>query len=127
EKAGGLRAVADIGSHWLDLSQFVSGKRIVEVMAELHTFVPVRRHPEGSVESFAAVSSDAPLVSERMDSDDAASIMLRFEDGARGQVTVSQVAAGHKNRVLLEVDGSEPALMWVSEDPDRLWVGHRGR
>lgn len=127
EKAGGLRAVADIGSHWLDLSQFVSGKRIVEVMAELHTFVPVRRHPEGSVESFAAVSSDAPLVSERMDSDDAASIMLRFEDGARGQVTVSQVAAGHKNRVLLEVDGSESALMWVSEDPDRLWVGHRGR
>lgn len=127
EKAGRLRAVADIGSHWLDLARFVSGRRVAEVMAELHTFVTTRTHPESSVESFAAASDDAESVIEEMSSDDAASIMLRFEDGARGQVTVSQVAAGHKNRVLLEIDGADSALSWTSEDPDRLWIGHRGR
>ncbi|MPZ51436.1 MAG: gfo/Idh/MocA family oxidoreductase [Acidimicrobiia bacterium] len=127
EKAGALRAVADIGSHWLDLARFVTGRRVTEVMAELHTFVPTRTHPSGPVESFATVTVDTDLVTEEMTSDDAASIMLRFEDGTRGQVTVSQVAAGHKNRVQLEVDGSESALRWKSEDPDALWIGHRGR
>lgn len=127
DKAGELRAVADIGSHWLDLARFLSGRRVEEVMAELHTFVPTRVHPEGPVESFAAASDDGDLITEEMHSDDAASIMLRFEGGGRGQVTVSQVAAGHKNRVAMEVDGSDAALAWVSEDPDRLWIGHRGR
>lgn len=127
EKAGSLRAVADIGSHWLDLVRFISGRRVEEVMAELHTFVATRSHPEGSVESFAAVADDAELVTEEMSSDDAASIMLRFEGGARGLVTVSQVAPGRKNRVVVEVDGSDSALAWTSEDPDRLWIGHRGR
>jgi predicted dehydrogenase len=128
-EAGGLRAVADIGSHWLDLVGFVSGKRVTEVMAELHTFVPVRRHPEGPVETFAGSSGTAAedLIEEEMSSDDAASIMLRFEDGARGLVAISQVSAGRKNSVRFEVDGSESALAWYSEDPDRLWVGHRGR
>jgi predicted dehydrogenase len=127
EQAGELRAVADIGSHWLDLAQFISGKRITEVMADLHTFVPVRRHPPGPVETFATVSEESELVEEEMTSDDAASILLRFEDGARGTVSISQVSAGRKNSVTIEVDGSEAALAWWSEDPDRLWVGHRGR
>lgn len=127
EKAGALRAVADIGSHWLDLSRFITGRPIIEVMAELHTFVPTRTHPPGPVESFATVTDDTDLVTEEMSSDDAASIILRHEDGTRGQVTVSQVAAGHKNRVALEVDGAESALRWTSEDPDALWIGHRGR
>lgn len=127
EKAGDLRSVADIGSHWLDLSRFISGLRVESVMAELHTFVKTRIHPVGSVESFAAVDDDAVLVTEEMASDDAASIMLRYEGGARGQVTVSQVSAGHKNRVAIEVDGSDSAAAWTSEQPDQLWVGHRGR
>ncbi|MBA2336909.1 MAG: Gfo/Idh/MocA family oxidoreductase [Acidimicrobiia bacterium] len=126
-QAGELRAVADIGSHWLDLAQFVTGRRIVEVMADLHTLVPVRRHPAGPVEKFAAAGSDETLIEEEMTSDDAASIMLRFEDGARGLVAVSQVAAGHKNSLTIEVDGSAAALAWLSEEPDRLWIGHRGR
>jgi predicted dehydrogenase len=62
-----------------------------------------------------------------MSSDDAASIMLRFEDGARGLVAISQVSAGRKNSVTIEVDGSDSALSWYSEEPDRLWIGHRGR
>ena len=127
EKAGGLRAVADIGSHWLDLARFITGSDVVEVMADLHTLVPTRRHPAGPVETFAAVSEDEELVEEAMSSDDAAGILLRFANGARGVVTISQVSAGRKNSVSIEVDGSASAVAWVSEDPDRLWVGHRGR
>jgi predicted dehydrogenase len=119
--------VADIGSHWLDLSSFVSGRRITEVMAELHTFVPVRRHPARPVETFSTAKSDEALIEEPMASDDAASIMLRYEDGARGLVAISQVSAGRRNSISLEVDGSESAIAWSSADPEQLWIGHRGQ
>lgn len=127
EEAGDLRAIADIGSHWLDLARFITGKRVVEVMADLHTFVPIRRHPAGPVETFAAVGDGADLVEEEMSSDDGAGILLRFEDGARGTVSISQTSAGRKNSVSIEVDGSDSALSWYSEHPDHLWIGHRGR
>lgn len=127
EEAGPLRSVADIGSHWLDLARFITGKRVVEVMADLHTFVPVRKHPAGPVETFAVSSGDEELIEEEMNSDDGAGILLRFEDGARGTLSVAQTSAGRKNSVSIEVDGSESAVSWFSEDPDRLWIGHRGR
>ena len=127
EQAGDLRSVADIGSHWLDLSRFITGRKVVEVMADLHTFVPFRRHPAGPVETFSEGRTDADLVEEEMSSDDGASIMLRYEDGTRGVVAVSQVAAGRKNTISIEVDGADSSLAWMSEDPDRLWIGHRGR
>lgn len=126
-EAGELRAIADIGSHWLDLAQFLTGEPIVEVMADLATVVPVRRHPPGPVETFATVASGAELVEEPMSSDDAAGVLVRFASGARGVVTVSQVSAGRKNAVTIEVDGADSSLAWCSEDPDRLLVGHRGR
>jgi predicted dehydrogenase len=127
EEAGPLRAVADIGSHWLDLARFITGKRVVEVMADLHTFVPVRRHPAGPVETFAATTGAEDLIEEEMSSDDGAGILLRFEDGARGTLSIAQTAAGRKNSVSIEVDGSDSALSWFSENPDYLWIGHRGR
>ena len=126
-KAGALRAIADIGSHWFDLARFVMGRRVVEVMADLYTLVPVRRHPPGPVETFASTSSDQYLIEEPMTSDDAAGILLRFDDDAKGVLTVSQVSAGRKNSVSIEVAGSESAIAWSSEDSDRLWIGHRGR
>jgi predicted dehydrogenase len=128
EQAGLLRAVSDIGSHWLDLARFVTGKRVVDVMADLHTLVPIRRRPSGPVETFASTSEDDDaLVEEAMTSDDAAGILLRFEDGARGVLAVSQVSAGKKNCLAIEIDGSRAALAWGSEDPERLWIGHRER
>lgn len=127
DEAGALRAVADIGSHWLDLVSFVAGRKIESVMADLHTLVPVRRHPPGPVETFAATDDSAELVAEEMASDDAAGILLRFEGGARGVLAVSQVSAGRKNSVSFEVDGSKSSVSWFSEDPDRLLIGHRGR
>lgn len=127
EKAGVLRAIADIGSHWFDLARFVMGRRVVQVMADLYTLVPVRRHPPGPVETFASTSPDQDLIEEPMTSDDGAGILLRFDDDAKGVLTVSQVSAGRKNSVSIEVAGSESAIAWSSEDSDRLWIGHRGR
>ncbi|HSF84882.1 MAG TPA: Gfo/Idh/MocA family oxidoreductase [Acidimicrobiia bacterium] len=127
DKAGGLRAVADIGSHWLDLARYITGANVVEVMADLHTFVTTRTHPPGPVETFATVDENAELVEETMSSDDAAGILLRFDNGARGIATISQVSAGRKNSVSIEVDGTSSAVSWYSETPDHLWIGHRGR
>ncbi len=127
EEAGQLRAVADIGSHWLDLTRFISGRGVIEVMADLHTLVAVRKHPAGPIETFATVAKGQELIEETMTSDDAAGILLRFEDGARGVVTISQVSAGQKNAVRYEIAGSESALRWDSTVPDDLFIGHRGR
>ena len=128
-RQGGLRAVADIGSHWIDLVGFVSGRRVTEVLADLHTFVPERNHPLGEVGTFsgAGVADDVERVREPMTSDDAAGILLRLEGGVRGLCSVSQVSAGRKNRLSWELNGSRRSLAWVSEVPEYLWVGHRGR
>jgi predicted dehydrogenase len=129
ERQGSLRAVADIGSHWLDLVGFVTGRRVVEVLADLHTFVPERNHPLTEVGTFAghAVASDVERVRERMTSDDAAGILLRLEGGVRGLCSVSQVSAGRKNRLTWELNCSQGSAAWTSEEPEYLWVGHRDR
>jgi predicted dehydrogenase len=126
EKGGELRAVADIGSHWLDLAEFVTGVPLTEVFADLATMIPVRRRPTGKVETFAAAEAvdrvDAPMTTE-----DVAHVLIRFANGARGSVVVSQVSAGRKNSLRLELDGSAGALAWDSERPEELWLGHRQR
>lgn len=127
EQAGELRAVADIGSHWLDLTRFITGRDVTQVMADLHTLVPVRRHPPGPVEAFAKADPSGDLIEEEMSSDDAAGILLRFQGGAVGAVTLSQVSAGEKNSVRYEIAGSEASLSWYSQHPDQLHIGHRDR
>lgn len=127
EEAGRLRAVADIGSHWLDLTRFISGLDVTQVMADLHTTVPVRRHPAGPVESFAKADTSGDLIAEEVSSDDAAGILLRYQGGAAGAVTISQVSAGEKNSVRYEIAGSEASLSWYSQHPDQLHIGRRDR
>jgi predicted dehydrogenase len=126
EKGGELRAVGDIGSHWLDLLQFVTGLRVEALLADLATTIPVRRRPAREIETFAAADDvereDAPMRTE-----DLAHILLRFEEGARGALVVSQVSAGRKNSLRFEIDGSSGALAWDSERPEELWLGHRGK
>jgi predicted dehydrogenase len=126
ELGGELRAVADIGSHWMDLTSFLTGKRITAVMADLATFIKTRRQPTGPVETFATESS-ANAVAREIHTEDAATILLRYEDGTRGSLTVSQVSAGRKNSLVFEIDGSSSAAAWNAERPDELWIGHRGR
>lgn len=126
ELGGELRAVADIGSHWMDLTSFLTGRRITAVMADLATFVKTRRQPTGPVETFATDRS-AATVPREIHTEDVANILLRYEGGVRGSVAVSQVSAGRKNSLVFEIDGAESAAGWNSELPDELWLGHRGR
>ena len=126
ERGGALRAVGDIGSHWLDLLSFISGLRIVSVMADLATFIPTRRQPSGPVETFSTERA-AETVEREIGTEDAATILLRFENGARGSVSISQLSPGRKNSLQYEVDGSDAAAFWDSEQPDQLWIGHRER
>jgi predicted dehydrogenase len=124
EKGGALRAIGDIGSHWMDMAQFVSGRRIVEVCADLHTTIPVRRRPVGEVETFAS-ADDVERVDAPMATEDIGHVLVRFEGGARGAFKVSQGAAGRKNHIHFEVDGSQAALAWNAERHEELWLGHR--
>ncbi|MDQ3688461.1 MAG: Gfo/Idh/MocA family oxidoreductase [Chloroflexota bacterium] len=121
---GQLRAVGDIGSHWLDLVAFMTGLRVTEVMADLATFIPKRREPTGPVETFSTERA-AETVEREIGTEDTATILLRFENGARGTVAISQLSAGRKNSLEYEIDGSTAAVAWDSEQPDQLWIGHR--
>jgi predicted dehydrogenase len=126
DRGGALRAVGDIGSHWLDLMTYVTGRRIVAVMADLTTFIGTRHEPTGPVETFSSERS-SDTVSRPIDTEDTATILLRFEDGARGAVSISQISPGRKNSLQYEIDGSEAAFAWDSEQPDQAWIGHRDR
>lgn len=127
-EGGALRAVADIGTHWLDLVTAVTGLEVEQVCADLHTFLPVRRRPRGSVETFQAKLGTPPETEPvEIDTEDYASVLLRFRGGAAGSFTVSQVVAGRKNCLRYEVAGARAALAWDSERPNELWVGHRDR
>ncbi len=122
---GPLRAVGDIGSHWMDLACFVTGRRIEAVMADLVTVHPVRHAPAGPVETFQAAGGET--TPHEIRTEDIANLLLRFAGGLRGALTVSQVSPGRKNRLWLELDGARDALAWCNEAPDDLWIGHRGR
>jgi len=124
EAGGELRAVGDIGSHWLDLVQFVTGLEIEQLFADLATTIPVRQRPKEQVETFAA-AEDVEREDAPMSTDDLAHILLRFHGGARGSCVVSQVSAGRKNSIRFEVDGSRGALHWEGESPEMLWLGRR--
>jgi len=123
-RGGALRAVGDIGSHWLDLTTFLTGLRVEALLADLTTFIPVRRKPAGSVLTFATDRA-AETLPVKIDTEDVALILLRFAGGARGSVAVSQLSAGRKNSLVYEIDGSTSAVSWDSETPEQLWIGHR--
>ena len=121
---GDLRAVSDIGTHWMDLTSWVTARRITEVCADLATVIPVRQKPRGRVETFqegGKAASDAVKIA----TDDYASVLVHYEGNLRGVFTVSQVSAGRKARLWFEVDGSEGSLAFDTENPNMLWIGRR--
>jgi predicted dehydrogenase len=125
-EGGALRVVGDIGTHVMDLLTWLTDLEIVEVMADMATFIPTRKRPKKAVETFGSklnVSTDTEDV--QIDTEDFASILLRFENGARGVVTLSQVNAGRKNAFWWEINGSKSSLQWHQEEPNKLWVGFR--
>jgi predicted dehydrogenase len=128
-KLGGeLRVVGDVGTHVLDMLQWLTGLKVTEVMADMATFIPVRHRPRHAVETFAS-KLGAPADSEEVEirTEDMAAMLLHLESGARGAVTLSQISAGRKNNLWWEIDGSEGSLAWCQERPGELWVGHRDR
>jgi predicted dehydrogenase len=125
DKGGALRSVGDIGTHWVDLTSFVTGMKAEAVMAELATFIHEREKPTGPVETFSSGAGATEKV--KIDTDDAAMIMIRYPNGARGVMSTSQVNVGRKNSLQWDVAGSEASAAWDSETPDHLFVGHRDR
>jgi predicted dehydrogenase len=126
DQGGSLRAVGDIGSHWLDLLTFITGLRVEEVYADFKTFHPVRKKPAKPLETFTGkILQPSDLVDQSIKTEDYATILLHFENGVRGVLTVSQVSSGRKNRLFYEINGSKSSLGWDSERPNELWVGHR--
>ncbi len=129
EISGASRAVADIGSHWCDLVQFITGLKIKSVFADLITIHQTRKKSKKVVETFKGKEEAAAQEYEEMPikTEDAGVVMLQFDNGARGVFTVSQVSAGRKNREWFEIDGSKKAMAWDQEEPNQLWVGYRER
>jgi predicted dehydrogenase len=130
EKLGGRsRALADIGSHWCDTVQYVTGKKITEVFADLWTVHPTRKKPLSASVTFDAKADKQESEYEdiRVKTEDYASVLVRFEDGTRGVFTVSQVSAGRKNALSFELNGSLKSAYWNQEQPAGLWIGHRDR
>ncbi len=128
DKSGDSRAIADIGSHLMDVIEYITGLKTVEVMADFNTIHKTRKKPLKPVETYSGKMlqpedyADVPITTE-----DHANVLLRFDNGNRGSVTVSQVSAGRKNQLKLEIAGSKQTLAWNSEAPNELWIGHRDR
>lgn len=123
-----MRAIADIGTNWLDLVQALTGLYVTEVCADLKTVWPTRRRPQGSVETFCAGSlPEAGLIDVPITTEDYGSVLMHFDHGVRGSFTVSQVSAGHKNCLRFEIAGSAGSVAWNSEHPNELWMGERDR
>jgi predicted dehydrogenase len=123
EKGGKSSAIGDIGSHWCDLVQHVIGQRIESVLADLSTVIATRMRPAKSAEAFAqAGQAGEPFA---VQSEDLATVLVRFAGGARGCVSVGQVCAGHKNDLWFEINGSLASLRWRQERQNELWIGRR--
>lgn len=126
EMAGKSRAVADIGSHWLDLVEYVTGLQVSEIMADFAIFHKVRKKPLKPVETYSGKVLTADDYSDvHINTEDFANVMLRFNNDTRGVMTVSQVAAGRKNRIYLEIHGTKKSVSWDAERPDEMWIGKR--
>ena len=129
-KGGKLRAVGDIGTHWMDTIQFVTSLKIESVLADLATFIPLRKKPRGKVETFAGKEIKKMVEYEevKVDTEDLAIVLFKFADSqARGVMTVSEVTAGRKSRLFFEIYGSTSALAWDEERANELWIGYRDK
>ena len=125
-KGGTSSALGDIGSHWCDVAEHVSGLKIVSVLAELTTVVPVRYSSGGSGEAFST-KTGGDRTAVPVQAEDLASVLLRFDNGAKGSFTVGQVLPGHKNDLQLEVNGSTASLKWKQEEQNELWIGRQNQ
>jgi predicted dehydrogenase len=128
DQGGDLRAISDIGTHWMDLVSSITGLETEAVFADLKTVHPVRKRPKGEVLTYSG-KAQAPIQTEPVNitTEDYGAVLFRFKGGGRGTLHVSQVTAGRKNCLRYEISGSQCALAWNSETPNEIWIGHRSR
>jgi predicted dehydrogenase len=126
-KAGGpSRCMADIGSHWFDMAEHVTGLHVNSLCADLQTFHPTRKQPKHSVETFAnKLLGPEDYIETAVDTEDFGAVIFRMGTRTRGGMTASQVSAGRKNRLSIEIYGTRSSVAWDQERPDELWAGHR--
>jgi predicted dehydrogenase len=127
ELSGNSRAVADVGTHWMDMVQHVTGQSISAVFADLTTFIPVRKKPKREVETYAVQElKPGDYVDTPVDTEDHGTIMLRFAGGAKGVLMTCQTCAGRKNYIHFEINGTKRSVEWNGEHPNHMWIGERG-
>jgi predicted dehydrogenase len=119
--------LGDIGSHWCDLAQHLTGLRITHVLGDITTVISQRKKPRLSREAFQTASGAADLETVNVPVEDLASVLVKFDNGAKGCFTAGQVCAGHKNDLVLEVCGAKASLCWRQEHQNELWIGHRDK
>lgn len=124
EIAGVSRCIADIGSHWMDAVQHLTGARITAVCADLLTVIPVRKKPAGQVETFSVARSDA-WEERQIATEDYGAVLFKMDNGAHGVFCASEVSAGHGCYIDIEINGSRATLKWNQETADQLWMGFR--
>lgn len=126
EQGGDMRVVADIGTHWMDLVTYITGLQISAVMADFSIIHKTRLQPRGEVETFAGkIEKNLSTNEVPINTEDVAVILFRFDNGALGSVTLSQVSAGRKNFLWFEICGAKTAYHWEQENPNEMWIGHR--
>jgi predicted dehydrogenase len=127
EKSGESSALGDIGSHWCDLAQHMTGLQITHVLGDIATVIPKRKRPRVAREAFQTAASASDLETVDIQVDDLASVLVRFDNGAKGTFSAGQVCAGHKNDLVLEVCGSKASVCWRQEQQNELWIGRRDK
>ena len=128
EFSGESRAVADIGPHWFDSVEFITRKRVKQVCADFATFHELRRRPLKPVATYSGMAlRPEDYREESIRTEDYASVLLRFEEGVHGSLTVNQCAAGYRNQMYIGICGEKASLAFNSERPEELWIGRRGR
>jgi predicted dehydrogenase len=127
--AGGpSRVMADVGSHWFDMAEHVTGLRVTSLCADLQTFHHTRKKPKLALETFAnKLLGPGDFVETPVDSEDFGAVLFHMGSRTRGSVAASQISAGRKNRLSIEICGTKSSVAWNQERPDELWVGHRER
>ncbi len=123
---GPSRCMADVGSHWFDLAEHVTGLRVTSLAADLQTFHTTRKQPKGAIETFAnKLLGPEECIERAIDTEDFGAVIFHMEGKTRGNMAASQLSAGRKNRLSIEVYGSKESAAWDQERPNELWIGHR--
>jgi len=128
EMGGKSRAVADIGTHWLDMVQHMIGQQVVSVYADLTIFHPIRKKPKVEVDTYVVQDLNPDDYEDvKIDTEDHGTIMLKFSSGAKGVLITCQVCAGRKNHIEWEINGTKRSIQWCGEKPNTMWIGERGK